>query len=124
MGERERFEAGKEARRTVIHDAGHEQTSTDHMEALVRYLKGAGQGQSTGTGRARPLTDAEIRTRAVDLVTAIDGEVTAAMVAAGSVLLRGRCGQRSQIRPLEKALSTIPGVTRLDLRMHYDVDDL
>jgi hypothetical protein len=124
MSERQEFEAGKEARRGVLHDAGHETASTDRMEALVRYLKGAGQGKSTGTGRAKPLSDAEIRTQAVNRVIDAGGEVTAAIVAAGSLLLRGRIGCRSEIALLERTLSQIPGVTRLDMRLEYDIDDM
>jgi hypothetical protein len=123
MSEREEFQAGKEARRGVLHEAGHEEGSTDHMEALLRYLKGSGQGQSTGAGRVRPLSDAEIRTLAVDRVIDAGGEVTAAIVAAGTLWLRGRVGRRSEIALLRQALSEIPGVTRLDLRLEYDVDD-
>jgi hypothetical protein len=121
---REDYEGGKEARRGVLHDAEHKEASIDHMDALLRYLKGSGQGQSAGAGRAKPLSDVEIRTRAVDLVTGGGGEVTAAMVVAGSMLLRGRVVRRSQIPSTERALSTIPGVMRLDLRLEYDVDDL
>jgi hypothetical protein len=124
MSERQEFEAGKEARREVLHDAGHETASTDHMEALVRYLKGAGAGQSTGTGRAKPLSDAEIRTQVVDRVIDAGGEVTAAIVAAGAVWLRGRVGCHSEIPLLEQTLAEIPGVTRLDLRLEYDIDDM
>lgn len=124
MSGREEFEAGKEARRAVLHGAGHEEASVDHTEALLRYLKGSGQGRSAGAGRVKPLSDAEIRTRAVDLVTDAGGETTAAIVAAGSLLLRGRVGCRSQIAALRRMLSGIPGVTRLDLRLDYDVDDL
>lgn len=124
MSERQEFEAGKEARHGVLHDAGHQGTSTDHMEALVRYLKGAGQGGSTGAGRTKPLGDAEIRTHAVDLVVDAGGEVTAAIVAAGSLWLRGRIERHSQAAGLERQLSQIPGVTRVDLRLEYRTDDL
>ena len=123
MSEHEKYEAGKEARSSVLHDAGHEQASTDRMEALLRYLKGTGQGQSTGSSRAKPLSDAEIRTLAVDRVIDAGGEVTAAIVAAGAVWLRGRVGCRSEIGLLEQTLSKIPGVTRVDLRLEYDIDD-
>lgn len=124
MSERQEFEAGKEARRGVLHDAGHEGSSTDHMEALVRYLKGAGQGSSTGAGRAKPLSDAEIRSHAVDLVVDAGGKVSAAIVAAGSLWLRGRVETHSQAAALERELSGIPGVTRVDLRLEYRTDDL
>lgn len=124
MSEREEFEAGKEARRSVLHDGGHEGSSTSHMEALVRYLKGAGQGGSTGAGRVKPLGDAEIRVRAVSLVGDAGGEVTAAIVAAGSLWLRGRVERHSQAAVLERKLSEIPGVTRVDLRLEYRTDDL
>lgn len=124
MSKREGLEAGKEARRGVLHDAGHGEASTEHMDALLRYLKGSGQGQSTGSGRTEALSDAEIRTRAVDMVIDAGGEATAAIVSAGAVLLRGRVGCRGEIAPLQRKLSQIPGVTRLDLRMEYDIDDL
>jgi hypothetical protein len=123
MSEREEFTSGKEARRGVLHDAGHE-ASADHTEALVRYLKGAGQAGSTGAGRVKPLGDAEIRSHAVDLVVDAGGEVTAAITAAGSLWLRGRIERRSQAAELERKLSEIPGVTRLDLRLDYGTDDL
>lgn len=124
MSGREEYEAGKEARRGVLHDAGHEGSSTDHMEALVRYLKGAGQGGSTGAGRVKPLSDNEIRSRAVDLVVDAGGKVSAAIVAAGSLWLRGRVDLHSQAAVLERSLSEIPGVTRVDLRLEYGTDDL
>lgn len=124
MSKRDEFEAGREARRGVLHDSGHEGTSTDHMEALVRYLKGAGQGGSTGAGRVKPLADAEIRVRAVSLVGEAGGEVTAAIVAAGSLWLRGRVERHSQAAVLERKLSEIPGVVRVDLRLEYRTDDL
>lgn len=124
MGERQDYEAGREARRGVLHDAGYEEASTDHMDALLRYLKGMGQGQSTGAGRAKPLSDPEIRAQSVALVSEAGGEVTAAMVVAGSVLLRGSIGRHSQIALLERELSMIPGVTRIDMKLQYDVDDL
>ena len=122
MSKREKFEAGREGRRSVLRDAGR-QSSADHMDALVRYLKSSGHGQ-TASGRVKPLSDAEIRTRAVDLVTDAGGEATAAIVAAGSVLLRGRIGCRTDIALLERKLLEIPGVTRLDLRLEYDIDDV
>lgn len=124
MGEHQEYEAGKEARRGVLHDAGHKGASTDHMEALVRYLKGAGQGSSTGAGRVKPLSDDEIRSHAVDLVVDAGGKVSAAIVAAGSLWLRGRVERHSQAAVLERKLSEIPGVTRVDLRLEYGIDDL
>lgn len=123
MGEHEEFHAGKEARRSVLDDAGHEKSSTDHMDALLRYLKGSGQGHSAGAAREQPLSDAEIRTRAVNRVIDAGGEVFAAFVAVGSLKLRGRVGCRSEIALLERSLADIPGVTRVDLRLAYDIDD-
>lgn len=124
MSKREEYQAGTEARRAVPHRAGSEAASTDHVEALLRYLKGAGHGQSTGTGRTKPFNDADIRTLAIALVDEAGGKTDAALVAAGSVWLRGRVGHRSQIAALERKLSEIPGVTRLDLKLNYDTDDL
>jgi hypothetical protein len=124
MSERQEFEAAKDTRQAVLHDAGHEEASTDHMEALFRHPKGSRQGQSTCTGRVRPLSDAEIRCLAVDRVIDAGGEVTALIVAAGSVMMRGRVGCRSQIAPLRRTLWGIPGITRMDLRLEYDIDDL
>lgn len=125
MSERRDFKAGGEARRSVLHGAGREPGGTgDHMEGLLRYLKSAGQGGTAGAGRAKPLGDADIHTLAVRLATDAGAEVSATIVAAGSVWLRGRIGLRSAITPLEKQLSQIPGVTRLDLKLTYDTDDL
>jgi hypothetical protein len=123
MSGREEYQAGKEARRGVAYDAGHEQSSTDHMDALLRYLTGSGQGQTREVGRTKPLSDADIRTLAINRVIDAGGEVTAAMVASGSLWLRGRIGCRSEIALLERTLSEIPGVTRLDLRLEYGIDD-
>lgn len=122
MSEREGYGSGKEARHGVVHDAPSGRAN-DHMEALLRYLKGAGHGRSTGTSRTKPLSDADIRALVVKHVTDAGGEVTAAIVAAGSVWLRGRIGHRGEIARLERDLSEIPGVTRLDLRLAYEVDD-
>jgi hypothetical protein len=124
MSERQEFEAGKEARHGVLHGTRHEGASADPMEALVRYLNGAGQGRSTGAGRAKPLSDTEIRSHAVDLVVDAGGEVSAAIVAAGSLWLRARVERHSQAAVLERKLSEIPGVTRVDLRLAYGTDDL
>jgi len=125
MSERSDFQAGDEARRAVLHDAGHEPGGTgDRMEGLLRYPKGAGLGADAGIGRTKPLCDADIHTLTVRLATDAGVEVSAAIVAAGSVWLRGRIGLRSGIAPLEKQLSRIPGVTRLDLNLTCDTDDL
>jgi hypothetical protein len=123
MSERARFEAGKEARRGVLHDVGREQASGEHMEALLRYVKGAKQGQSTGAGRAKELSDEQAHAQVVDRVVATGGEVSTAIVVAGSVWLRGRVRRRSEIAQLERDLARIPGIIRLDMRMHYDTDD-
>lgn len=101
----------------------YDEASGDGLEALLRYVKGSGRGQSPGTERAEPLSDAEIRTRAVDRVLDAGGEVSAAFVAAGSLRLRGRVGCRSEIGLLERSLADIPGVRRVDLRLEYDIDD-
>jgi hypothetical protein len=122
MSEREEYEASKEARRTVLHGAGHEPASGDHTEALLRYLKGSARRQSPAP--AEPLSDAEIRARAVDRVLDAGGEVTGAIVIAGSVWLRGRVGCRSEITLLRRALAEIPGVNQVVLRLEYDIDDV
>jgi hypothetical protein len=123
MSERERYEAGKEARRTVLHGAGGEEASSAHIDALLHYLKGAGEGHSAHPGPQETLTDHEIRRRIVDRVLDAGGEVSAAIVAAGSVWLRGRVGCRSEIALLERTLRNVPGVTRLDMCLGYDIDD-
>ncbi|GAA1971199.1 hypothetical protein [Catenulispora subtropica] len=124
MSERDEYEAAKEARRAVLHDAGHEHPSGDHTEALLRYLKGVGQGKSAGPAPAEPLDDHEIRARAVDLVVDAGGEVTTAVVTAGTVWVRGSVPRRSDVTRLRRSLAQIPGATRVDLRLRYDVDDI
>lgn len=123
MSEREGNESGEQSRRAVARSAEQKNVSADGLEALLRYVKGSGRGQSSGTDRAKPLSDAEIRTCAVDRVIDAGGEVSAAFVAAGSLRLRGRVGCRSEIGLLERSLADIPGVRRLDLRLEYDIDD-
>lgn len=123
MSEREEFDATNEARGAVLHEAGHEHPSGDHMNALLRYLKGSGHGRSKGEAAAKPLDDEEIRARAAALVLAAGGEVGAVIVTAGSVWLRGRVARRSTIAQLHRALAAIPGVTHVELRLGYDIDD-
>jgi len=123
MSEREGYETGEQARRAVARTTGQENASADGLEALLRYVKGSGPGQFTGTDQAKPLSDAEIRTCAVDRVIDAGGEVSAAFVTAGSLRLRGRVGCRSEIGLLKRSLADIPGVRQVDLRLEYDIDD-
>lgn len=123
MSERKEFEATNEARGAVLHEAGHERPSGDHMDALLRYLKGTGHGRSTGAADAKPLDDDEIRARAEGLVLAAGGEVGAVIVTAGSVWLRGRVSRRSTVARLQRSLAEIPGVTHVELRLGWDIDD-
>ena len=59
----------------------------------------------------------------MDRVHNAGGEITAVVVAAGSVWLRGRVNCRSEISRLQESLAQIPGVIRLNLRMTDDTDD-
>ena len=123
MSEREGYETGEQARRAVARTTGQENASADGLEALLRYVKGSGRGQSTGAERTEPLSDAEIRTCAVDRVIDAGGEVSAAFVSAGSLRLRGKVGCRSEIGLLKRSLANIPSVRQVDLRLEYDIDD-
>lgn len=121
MSEREKYEASKEARRTVLKDAGHAPTSGSHMDALLRYIKGSGEGHSVP--RTEPVTDADIRQQAAALVRAAGGQVVTVTAASGTLRLRGHVRCRSEIPEIERRLRGIPGVTRVDLGFGYDDDD-
>lgn len=123
MSKHHEYEAGKEARRAVIHEARRRQGTGNRMEALLRYLKAAGAERPASPDGGGPLSDEEIRVRAVDLITDAGGEATTAIAASGRVWVRGHIGCRSEIILLEKEISKLPGVTRVDLRLEYDIDD-
>lgn len=82
-----------------------------------------GRAMVDGTGNEPAFGDAEIRARAVDPVLEAGGEVTGVIVAAGWVWLHGRVGCRSEVATLQRTLAEIPGVTGVDLRLAYDIDD-
>lgn len=123
MSERQDFKAGQEARRQVVDEGGREGRAGFRLDAVLRYLKGAGTGKSGTTGREKPLSGRELRRRIVDRVIDAGGEVTSVVAAGDTVLVRGRIGLRSEIAMLDRELRQIPGVSRLELHFTYDVDD-
>lgn len=92
-------------------------------EQFFRCPKGAERHLSTAASRFKPLSDAQICARAMNCVIDAGGDVTTVTEAAGTVWLHGRVERRSAITPLRRILSEIPGVTRVVLRLKYDVDD-
>ena len=123
MSKHENFEAGKEARRQLLTESGHVSGVGSHLDAVVRYLKGAGAGSGDPVGGKKPLDSHEIRRLVVDRVIDAGGETAAVVVSGGSVLVRGRVGCRSEIAILDRELRSIPGVSRLELHLGYDIDD-
>ncbi|GAA2008864.1 hypothetical protein [Catenulispora subtropica] len=81
-------------------------------------------GRRAPGGTVDALDRHELRRRVVDRVIDAGGEVSMATVSDGMVLVRGRVGCRSEVAMLERELRDLPGVTQLDLRLGYDIDDI
>jgi CBS domain-containing protein len=67
--------------------------------------------------------DREIRRRVTDRVIDVGGDVYAVCVAHGSLVVRGRIGNRSEIAVVERILRKIPGIDRVTLDFEYETDD-
>ena len=89
-----------------------------------------GEGRLTGIVSRRDLLadllpdDREIRHRVTDRVVDIGGEVFSVSVSHGSVIVRGRVGNRSEVAVVERLLRETPGVARVTVDFEYDHDDI
>jgi hypothetical protein len=65
----------------------------------------------------------EIRRRVTDRVVDVGGEVYSVTVAHGSVVVRGRVGDRAELPVVERLLRETPGVSDVRLDFEYGTDD-
>lgn len=90
---------------------------------VLRAAERSGDTQQFRSPAAQPPSDAEIRRRVIDRVIDLGGEAYAVTVEHGVVRLRGRMGVRTAVGLAERAVRALDGVTRLDARLSYAVND-